>query len=180
MFRQIITQNVTYETLPLALKATLHEQIASRSNSYGSDIERYLDLLAYHYDQTENAGKRRHYLYHAGQAAQDIYANEAGDQPLLSACAAAAGRQRPHACLDAAWPGVGARWTVGRDEAAARYAEALTVTEATGSVEGQTQAQIAIGEIHQNVAILAWRPAGLARPTAQHKRRTTGLAWLRP
>ena len=64
VFRQMITQNVTYETLPLALKATLHEQIALYiENSYGSDVDRYLDLLAYHYDQTENDEKRRHYLY---------------------------------------------------------------------------------------------------------------------
>ncbi len=143
----MITQNVTYEALPLALKATLHEQIALYiENSYGSDAERFLDLLAYHYDQTENDGKRRYYLYRAGQAAQDIYANEVAIDyyrrllPLLEGSAHTPVLMRLGQVLEL----VG-QW----DEAVACYTEALNVAQSAGSVEGQTQAQIAIGEIHR-------------------------------
>ena len=147
VFRQMITQNVTYETLPLALKATLHEQIALYiENNYGSEVEHYLDLLAYHYDQTENDAKRRDYLYRAGQAAQDIYANEAAIDyyrrvlPLLEGSARTPVLMRLGQVVEL----VG-QW----DEAAACYAEALTVALAAENREGQTQAQIAIGEIQR-------------------------------
>ncbi len=147
VFRQMITQNVTYETLPLALKATLHEQIALYiENNYTGDDDRYLDLLAYHYDQTENEEKRRYYLRRAGEAAQDIYANEAALDyyrrvlPLLEGSARTPVLMRLGQVLEL----VG-QW----DEAAACYAEALTVAQSTENLAGQTQAQIAIGEIQR-------------------------------
>ncbi len=147
VFRQMITQNVTYETLPLALKATLHEHIALYvETSYGSDVERFLDLLAYHYDQTENDEKRRYYLYRAGQAAQNIYANEAAIDyyrrvlPLLEGSARAPVLMRLGQVLEL----VG-QW----DEAAACYDDALTVAKSADNREGQAQAQIAIGEIQR-------------------------------
>ncbi|MEZ4660196.1 MAG: tetratricopeptide repeat protein [Caldilineaceae bacterium] len=75
-FRQVITQSVTYESLPHALKSVLHEQIGEFiEQTYPDAIDQYLDLLAYHYDRSANAAKQRHYLWLAGEAAQNEYAN---------------------------------------------------------------------------------------------------------
>ncbi|MEZ4862408.1 MAG: tetratricopeptide repeat protein [Caldilineaceae bacterium] len=78
LFRQVITQSVTYESLPHALKQLLHEQIGQFiEETYPDAIDQYLDLLAYHYDRSANEEKQRHYLRRAGVAAQAAYANVA-------------------------------------------------------------------------------------------------------
>lgn len=75
VFKHIVTQEVTYESLPYATRAQLHEQLAAW-------LERDLaapppELLAFHYDRSENMPKRREYLRKAGQAAQQHFANDA-------------------------------------------------------------------------------------------------------
>ena len=40
-------------------------------------VEQYIDLLAYHYERSQNEAKKREYLRKAGEAAQADYANEA-------------------------------------------------------------------------------------------------------
>jgi class 3 adenylate cyclase/tetratricopeptide (TPR) repeat protein len=78
LFRQVITQSVTYESLPHALKSTLHEQIGRFiEGHYPDQVDAYLDLLAYHYDRSADQTKRRLYLQRAGEAAQARYANAA-------------------------------------------------------------------------------------------------------
>lgn len=77
-FRQVLTQSVTYESLPHALKATLHEQIGHFiEQTYPDTLDQYLDLLAYHYDHSANGQKQRYYLHRAGEVAQAAYANVA-------------------------------------------------------------------------------------------------------
>ncbi len=78
LFRQVITQGVTYESLPFAMKSVLHEQIGRFIEQHYPDaLDQYLDLLAYHYDHSANQAKRRHYLLKAGEVAQAAYANAA-------------------------------------------------------------------------------------------------------
>ncbi|MEZ4622237.1 MAG: tetratricopeptide repeat protein [Caldilineaceae bacterium] len=75
-FRQVITQGVTYESLPHAMKALLHEQIGLLiEERYPETLDQYLDLLAYHYDRSANHAKQCEYLRKAGEAAQAAYAN---------------------------------------------------------------------------------------------------------
>ncbi|MCB0150430.1 MAG: hypothetical protein KDE01_22625, partial [Caldilineaceae bacterium] len=77
-FRQVITQGVTYESLPFAVKSALHEQIGDfLEATYAGTLDSVLDLLAFHYDRSENMEKRRLYLRRAGEAAQSLYANDA-------------------------------------------------------------------------------------------------------
>ena len=45
--------------------------------SYFESLEQYIDLLAFHYERSENEEKKREYLLKAGQAAQASYANQA-------------------------------------------------------------------------------------------------------
>jgi class 3 adenylate cyclase/tetratricopeptide (TPR) repeat protein len=77
LFKHIVTHEVAYESLVYATRATLHEQYARFVEAQVDDVERYLDLLAFHYDRTENLAKRREYLRRAGEAAEAAYANDA-------------------------------------------------------------------------------------------------------
>jgi adenylate cyclase len=78
IFRHIVTQEVAYESLPYATRAILHEQLAQFvERAYSESVEQFVDLLAYHYEHTDNEDKKREYLLKAGEAAQADYANEA-------------------------------------------------------------------------------------------------------
>ena len=78
LFKHVITQEVAYENLAYATRANLHEQFASyMENVAGDDDYPYLDLLAYHYELSDNLPKKRAYLRKAGEAAQAAFANEA-------------------------------------------------------------------------------------------------------
>jgi adenylate cyclase len=78
LFKQIITQEVAYESLPFATRAILHNQLGA----FIEDVTRtspgqFLDLLAYHYERSQNEPKKREYLLKAAEAARLRYANEA-------------------------------------------------------------------------------------------------------
>lgn len=74
MFKHIVTQEVTYASLPFSTRAILHEQLADYLESL--DAERFVDLLAFHYERSENDAKKRQYLEKAGKSAADRFANE--------------------------------------------------------------------------------------------------------
>jgi adenylate cyclase len=85
LFKHIVTHEVTYESLPFATRATLHEQLAryledqvgathTPSGHFASPL---LDVIAYHYLRSENKEKQMEYLHKAGEAAQKNYANDA-------------------------------------------------------------------------------------------------------
>jgi class 3 adenylate cyclase/predicted ATPase len=79
LFKHIVTHEVTYESLPFATRANLHEQLANYLESVvGATHESpLLDTIAYHYSRSENKEKQREYLRKAGEAAQKSFANEA-------------------------------------------------------------------------------------------------------
>jgi len=78
LFKHILTQEVAYETLAFATRAMLHDQIGQYIESHYRDmLDQYVDLLAYHYEHSENQSKKREYLLKAAEAAQDNYANAA-------------------------------------------------------------------------------------------------------
>jgi len=77
LFKQVITQSVTYESLPFAMRSTIHDQIGQFiEQRYEDTLEQYLNLLAHHYEHSENSAKRREYLLRAAEAAQAQYANQ--------------------------------------------------------------------------------------------------------
>ncbi len=145
LFRQVITQGVTYESLPHALKAVLHEQIgAFIERSYPDTLEQYLDLLAYHYARSTNQEKQRHYLRRAGEAAQANYANSAAIDyfeqllPLLTDVEQGEILLRLGEIFD----------TIGDyNQADLRFHAALAVAEAQGDQRLQAQCQIALGDL---------------------------------
>jgi tetratricopeptide (TPR) repeat protein len=78
LFKQIITQEVAYESLLDATRAMLHEQIGLYlERVYPDRLGEYLSLLAHHFERSQSEAKKREYLLKAGEAAQAAYANEA-------------------------------------------------------------------------------------------------------
>jgi len=78
LFKHIVTQEVAYETLSFATRAMLHDQIGQYIESHYPEIlEQYVDLLAYHFERSENRPKKCEYLLKAAEAAQANYANTA-------------------------------------------------------------------------------------------------------
>lgn len=79
LFKHIVTHEVTYESLPFATRARLHEQLARYLESIvGATRESpLLDTITYHYLRSENKEKQIEYLRKAGEAAQKSYANDA-------------------------------------------------------------------------------------------------------
>ncbi|HJR82237.1 MAG TPA: tetratricopeptide repeat protein [Anaerolineales bacterium] len=78
LFKHILTQEVAYETLSFATRAMLHDQIGQYiEQTYRDALDGYVDLLAYHFERSENEPKKRKYLLKAAQAAQAGYANAA-------------------------------------------------------------------------------------------------------
>jgi predicted ATPase/class 3 adenylate cyclase len=73
LFKHIVTHEVTYESLPFATRAKLHEQLAKYLESSAAP----LDAIAFHYGRSENREKQREYLRKAGEAAQKSFANDA-------------------------------------------------------------------------------------------------------
>jgi class 3 adenylate cyclase/tetratricopeptide (TPR) repeat protein len=73
MFKHSITQEATYESLTYANRAALHERLADYIEALDADL--HLDLLAYHYERSENQAKKRFYLQKAGESAAAHFAN---------------------------------------------------------------------------------------------------------
>lgn len=76
LFKHIITHEVTYESLPYATRAKLHEQLAQYlEQTYPNALP--LEALAFHYEHSNNTAKKIEYLRKAGEAAQQNFANNA-------------------------------------------------------------------------------------------------------
>lgn len=76
LFKHIVTHEVTYESLPFATRAKLHEQLAKYlENAYPEALP--LEALAFHYWRSDNTEKQMEYLRKAGEAAQKNFANAA-------------------------------------------------------------------------------------------------------
>ncbi|MGA8257926.1 MAG: AAA family ATPase, partial [Nocardioides sp.] len=77
-FTHALLRDVAYESLPFALRTTLHGRMgeAIEAGALG-DPARRLDDLAHHFWHSDDDDKKRTYLMAAGVAAQTAYANDA-------------------------------------------------------------------------------------------------------
>lgn len=90
LFKHVVTQEVAYESLTAQARASLHEQLAVYLERLtGDDSDRYVDLLAFHYERSDNLSKKREYLRRAGEAAAARFANDAAVDYLARALALA-------------------------------------------------------------------------------------------
>ncbi len=95
IFKHVVTQEVAYESLPFALRSRLHAQLAGFiEQRYSETVDQYVNLLAFHYDRTEDLDKRCHYLMRAGQAAQSAYAHVSAADYYRRLLALVSGAQR--------------------------------------------------------------------------------------
>jgi len=76
-FKHSVTHEVTYESLPFATRAKLHEQLAHYLENLGADSTSLLETITHHYEHSENVGKQREYYLKAGETAQRNFANDA-------------------------------------------------------------------------------------------------------
>ncbi len=78
IFKHIVTQEVAYESLPFATRAILHNQLGQFiEHVYHNKLDRFINILAFHYGRSENEAKKRQYLRLAGEVAQAEYNNQA-------------------------------------------------------------------------------------------------------
>jgi predicted ATPase len=78
LFKSIVTQEVAYESMPYATRSMLHDLVGQFiERAYADLLDQYIDLLAHHFEQSENEAKKRVYLLKAGEAAQADYNNTA-------------------------------------------------------------------------------------------------------
>jgi adenylate cyclase len=147
LFRQVITQGVTYESLPFAVKMALHEQIGQFIETHYPDtLDHYLDLLAYHYDHSPNRAKQRHYLRRAGEVAQANYANLAAIDYFQRLLRALDPEQQGEILLKLGQ----VLDTIGQyEEADERLRTGLSLADAQGDTALQIQGQIALGELRR-------------------------------
>jgi len=77
IFRHVLFQEVTYETLLFAIRRELHRKIGAYIEAhYADNLAQFYDLLAHHYDRGQQWDKALHYLILAGDKARSEYANE--------------------------------------------------------------------------------------------------------
>ncbi|MFQ5613726.1 MAG: tetratricopeptide repeat protein [Anaerolineae bacterium] len=169
LFKHIVTQEVAYESLPYAMRALLHDQLGRFiERRYRERIDEYIDLLAFHYERSENEAKKREYLLKAGQAAQADYANEAAIDyfqrvlPLLPSTEKVAVMLKLGEVLV-----VVGRW----DEAGTLYEESLALAEQLDDRPAQASCQTAMGE-------LLWKKGLYAEALAWLERAQTGFEAL--
>ncbi|HEX5809286.1 MAG TPA: tetratricopeptide repeat protein, partial [Anaerolineales bacterium] len=76
LFKHIVTQEVAYESLAYTTRAHLHELLARYLEAtYAADLP--IEVLAYHYNRSNNLAKKREYLRKSGDAARIVYSNAA-------------------------------------------------------------------------------------------------------
>ena len=145
LFKHVITQEVAYESLLYATRATLHEQIGRFiERGHADKLDRFIDLLAFHYDRSENADKKREYLLKAGEAAQSGYANQSALDyyrrvlPLLAPEDKVEVFRKLGQVLELI-----AEW----EKAQQAYEEGLALAESLGDERGAAWCQTAMGEL---------------------------------
>lgn len=76
-FKHGVIRDAAYATLALSLREELHERVGRYvERSYGDELDRYVDDLAYHYGESRDVAKQRVYLRRAADAARAAYSNE--------------------------------------------------------------------------------------------------------
>ena len=143
-FRQMLTQEVAYESLPFATRAMLHENLAAYiEHTAGARIDQYVDQLAFHYGRSENVTKKREYLLKAGLRAQAAYNNATAIDYYQQALPLVEGRERITVLLKLAQVlDLVGRWQEANDV----YLQALAQASQMEDLLAVAQCETALGE----------------------------------
>jgi class 3 adenylate cyclase/tetratricopeptide (TPR) repeat protein len=145
LFKNAVTQEVAYESLPYALRATLHGHVGTFIERHEPDaIERNLGLLAHHFWHSDAELKKRAYLRRAGEAAQAAYANAAAIEYYERLAPLVPDEERAAVLLELGrvLELVG-RW----DDARAVETNALELAQATGDEGARAWCETALAEV---------------------------------
>jgi adenylate cyclase len=147
LFKHVLTQEVAYETLSFATRAMLHDQIGQYIETHHPGLaDQHLDLLAHHYDRSENVDKRREFLRRAGEAAQAASANLSAISYYERVLPLLEGTDRLAVLLQFGQ----VQELVGDwSSASASDLEALHVANTLGDVPGRARAQQALGVLER-------------------------------
>jgi class 3 adenylate cyclase/tetratricopeptide (TPR) repeat protein len=143
IFKHVVTQEATYESMPFALRSMLHERTGEYlEEAEPESVERNLDLLAHHFWHSENVDKKREYLVRAGESAKASYANAAAVDYLERAAPLLEGAERWQVTRDL---GEVVETSGDVDRAGRTYRDALDLAEAQGdaSAAGWTETSLA-------------------------------------
>ncbi len=145
LFKHIVTQEVAYESMPFAVRASLHRLVGDHlERSAGETLDQQLDLLAHHYWHSDDEAKKVTYLGRAADAAQEAYANTAAVDYLQRLSPLVGGVARVEVLLKLARiltlvGDLGRAGEIGR--------EARAAAEAEGDVSSTGWTEVALGEI---------------------------------
>ena len=147
LFKSIVTQEVAYESMPYSTRAMLHDLVGQFiERTYADSIDQFIDLLAHHYEHSENEAKKREYLLKAGEAAQADYNNTAAITyyekvlPLLEEVARVSALLRLGNVL-----ALIGHW----DNAHETYEKAMSLARHLGSQQEEAWAQTAVAELRR-------------------------------
>jgi predicted ATPase len=145
LFKHIISREVAYESLPYNTRTRMHGLFARFvEDHYQGEQERFIDLLAFHYDNSDLPNKRREYLFKAGTFAQAQYANGAAVDyfrrtlPLVNEEEAI----DVHLCLGQVLEIMG-KWS----DTLANYQKALEIATRLGNHSKEGRAEAFIGDM---------------------------------
>lgn len=78
LFKHITTQEVAYESMAYATRATIHGNLGQYlEETYAEQLTQYVDMLAHHYGRSDNKEKQVVYFRQAGDVAKETYNNDA-------------------------------------------------------------------------------------------------------
>jgi class 3 adenylate cyclase/tetratricopeptide (TPR) repeat protein len=145
IFKHVVTQEVTYESLPYATRARLHSQIGEYiERVYADSLKPYIPILAHHFDHSQDAERKRRYLLLAAAEAHEKYAHQAAIAYYEKALPLVPEAEKVAVLLklgEALQP-VG-RWP----EAESVLEEALTLARQLGDVHGRASCQLALADL---------------------------------
>jgi len=145
LFKHIVTMEVAYDSLPYATRALLHDQIAQFIElTLPEEVDRHVDLLAFHYTRSNNTPKKQEYLLKAGMAAQANYANQAAINYYQTLLPLLKGKEKIDAMLKLGQVlELVGRW----DEASDLYHQGLEIGSELGDRRYQARCQTSMGEL---------------------------------
>jgi class 3 adenylate cyclase/tetratricopeptide (TPR) repeat protein len=145
LFKHVITQEVAYESMAVATRAFLHEQIGSFvERAYESTLASYVDVLAFHYGRSRNTEKQRVYFRRAGDAARDAYANQVAIDYYQRLLPLLPDREEAEVLCNL---GQVEQLIGNLDEAERSYRHALELTADAGETRAQARSQMLLGHL---------------------------------
>ena len=178
LFKHVVTQEVAYESMAVATRAFLHEQIGSFvERAYADTRTSYLDVLAFHFGRSRNTDKQRVYFRRAGDAARDAYANQVAIDYYQRLLPLLPDLDRAEVLCNL---GQVDQLIGNLDDAERSYREALGIAGTAGAVGAQARSQMLLGYLLWSKAdyagALEWLEAACAGFTQCGDRSGVGQA----